>query len=73
MKYLITLCTILAFTSCKKEYKCTCTDKDNGVVSTSNYKSSKNDLSKYTGLCTAQGATYDAEYPNRAPVTCVMK
>ena len=73
MKYMITLCIILAFASCKKDYKCTCTDKDNGVVSTSNYKSSKSDLSKYTLLCTAQAASYDVQYPNRAPVTCALK
>lgn len=70
MKYTITILAILLLASCKKEYTCQCTDKDGHEVSTSNYKSSKKDLSNYETLCTAQAAGYNLDYPDKAPISC---
>ena len=72
MKYIIALFAIVSFASCKKDYTCTCTDKNNNVVSTGSFKLSKSEVSGQRDKCTGEAAGYSAQYPNLTPITCTL-
>ena len=73
MKYTITILAILFLASCKKDYKCTCNDKDGHEVSTGNWKYSRStDVSEITQRCTGEAVGYNIQYPTKAPITCSL-
>ena len=73
MKYIIALFAIVSFASCKKDYTCTCTDKDNNEVYTHNYKIKKGDRSATEQACKGEEVIYSSKNPTLVPITCTLK
>lgn len=68
MKYAIAILAILTFASCKKDYKCTCKDKNGTVVNTGDFRGKKDDIDGFKQSCYAT-ITVAAD----TPVTCVIE
>ena len=72
MKYTLIIISILALSSCKKTYKCTCTKKDGTVFTESTWKATKKGSEEYKKSCDRQTETYTLQYPLDTPV-CTFK